>query len=232
MPPNPNPPSPSTSSAADTQNLDLAAARDLAAVIHRHMHTILALKSLKHKCFSKLKIQSQEFFEFSDHSVLSNLYWGVENAETASASPSIDERQSRLDTSEKMLQIPASLDFIDGATLGIPNSYLGCSAYLCLAAVEFMRGNEWRSAAHFLQAVSICPRIVRRDFAPGIWRELVPLSVRREGAESLGFLSAPLDEFDDGMIDDAMRWMAAKYKPLLMYYQIMSAGDYSCRSDA
>ncbi|XP_057772122.1 putative E3 ubiquitin-protein ligase LIN-1 [Salvia miltiorrhiza] len=225
-------PSNPTSSSSAAQNPDIAAARDIAAVIHRHMHAILAEKSLKRKCLSKLKIQSQQFFEFSDHSVLSNLYWGVENAAEAAAllgSLSADERESRLDASEKMLQIPASLDG-GGATLGIPNDRLVCSSYLCLAAVEFLRGNEWRAAAHFLQAVSICPGIVRRDFAPGIWREVAPLFVRRGVRESLG-LSAPLDEFDDGMIDDAMRWMAGRYKPWLMYYQIMSAGD-SCRSDA
>ncbi|XP_042055006.1 putative E3 ubiquitin-protein ligase LIN-1 [Salvia splendens] len=205
--------------------IDIAAARDLAAAIHRHMHAVLANKSLKHKCFSKLNIQSQEFFEFSDHSVLSNLYWGVDNAEAALDSHSYEERESRLDASEKMLQIPASLDG-SGATLGIPNAYLVCSSYLYLAAVEFTRAHQWRGAAHFLQAVSISPRIVCREFAPGIWRELVPLFV----GESMG-LSVPLDEFDDGMIDDAMRWIAQRYKPWLMYYQIMSAGD-SCRTDA
>ncbi|KAL1548460.1 putative E3 ubiquitin-protein ligase LIN-1 isoform X1 [Salvia divinorum] len=212
-----------------TTSIDIAAARDLAGVIHHHMHAVLTKESLKSKCFSKLKIQSQEFFEFSDHSVLSNLYWGVENAEAALESRSTEERESRLDASEKMLQVPASLDG-NGATLGIPNAYLVCSSYIYLAAVEFMRGNQWRGAAHFLQAVSICPRIVCREFTPGIWRELVPLFVGCGVGESMDF-SAPLDEFDDGMIDDAMRWIAGRYKPWLMYYQIMSAGD-SCRNDA
>lgn len=188
-----------------------------------------AQKALKLKCFSNLKIRSQEFFEFSDHSVLSNLYWGIHNAESASQSECVEERETKLETSEKMLQIPASLD-ANGATLGIPNTYLVCCSYFYLSVVEFMRNNDCRAAMHFLHAVSICPRIVCNDFAPGIFHSLLPLFIRHRADKSFTY-SWPLDDFDEAMVDDVMRWIARRFKPWLMYYQIMSTGDF-CRPAA
>ncbi|KAK6161171.1 hypothetical protein DH2020_004552 [Rehmannia glutinosa] len=206
----------------ENQKLDIDTIKSLVTIINQHMHAILENTefqiALKLKCTSKLKIQSQEFFEFSEHSVLSNLYWGIENAESAAQASCLEERIMKLENSEKMLQIPASLDE-NGVTLGICNSYLICCSYFYLSVVELLRENEWQVAMHFLQAVLISPRIICTEFAPGIFQRLFPLFIRPKVEKLLG-------DFDDGMVDDVMRWMAKKYKPWLMYYQIMSTGDF------
>lgn len=63
--------------------------------------------------------QAQEFFEFSEHSVLSNLYWGIESIEAAAGAK---DKVWRLGNSERMLQVPASLDE-NGVTLGMDHSF-------------------------------------------------------------------------------------------------------------
>ncbi|KAK4405553.1 hypothetical protein Sango_0561800 [Sesamum angolense] len=182
-----------------------------------------AQKALKLKCTSKLKIQSQEFFEFSEHSVMSNLYWGIENTESAAQAKCTEDRAMRLESSEKMLQVPASLDE-NGVTLGIPNSFLVCCSYFYLCIVELLRKNEWQVSMHFLQAVSVSPRLVCTELAPGIFQRLFALFIRDKVGKSFG--SGRVNAADDeGMVDDVMRWMARRYKPWLMYYQIMSKGD-------
>ncbi|KAK6161099.1 hypothetical protein DH2020_004480 [Rehmannia glutinosa] len=209
----------------ENQKLDIDTIKSLVTIINQHMHAILenteSQIALKLKCTSKLKIQSQEFFEFSEHSVLSNLYWGIENAESAAQASCLEERIMKLENSEKMLQIPASLDE-NGVTLGICNSYLICCSYFYLSVVELLRENEWQVAMHFLQAVLISPRIICTEFAPGIFQRLFPLFIRPKVEKLLG----DFDYDDDGMVDDVMRWMAKRYKPWLMYYQIMSTGDF------
>ncbi|GER52179.1 transducin/WD40 repeat-like superfamily protein [Striga asiatica] len=223
---------------AENQKLDFDTIKLLVTIINQYMHDILenteAQEALKLKCTSKLKIQSQEFFEFSEHSVLSNLYWGIENAESAYRAQNADEKLIKLDNSEKMLQIPASLDEI-GVTMGISNGYLVCCSYFYLSVVEFVRKNEWQVAMHFLQAVLICPTSVRTEFAPGIYQRLLPIFVRYKFEKKLlcRTLTSDFDDDDDGeddcMVDDVMRWMAKTYKPWLVYYQIMSSGEFKNR---
>ncbi|CAA0817506.1 Transducin/WD40 repeat-like superfamily protein [Striga hermonthica] len=232
-------PSPSQlDSPADNQKLDFDTIKSLVTVINRYTHAILenteAREALKVKCTSKLKIQPQEFFEFSEHSVLSNLYWGIENAESAYLARNADEKMIKLDSSEKMLQIPASLDE-NGVTMGISNGYLVCCSYFYLSVVEFVRRNEWQVAMHFLQAVLICPRSVRTVFAPGIYRKLLPIFVRHKFEKELLCGSRPKNigtlnsDFDDDDEDDVMRWMAKTYKPWFVYYQIVSSGELKNR---
>lgn len=215
-------PSPSPSDFfADNQKLDIESVRSLIAIINQHMHAILgnteSHKALKLKCTSNLNIQSQEFFEFSEHSVLSNLYYGIDETEAAGEAKCVGERRIKLENSEKMLQVPASLDE-NGVTLGIANSYLICCSYFYLSIVEVMRENEWQMAMHFLQAVLVSPRLVYTEFAPGICQSLFPLFLEHKVEES----------FDD--FDDVMRWIARRYKPWLMYYQIMSSVDVCPRN--
>ncbi|KAK4425868.1 putative E3 ubiquitin-protein ligase LIN [Sesamum alatum] len=211
----------------DNQKLELESVRELVFVINQHMNAILedfeAQKALKLKCTSKLKIQSQEFFEFSEHSVLSNLYWGIDNTESAARATCTEDRAMRLESSEKMLQVPASLDE-NGVTLGIPNSFLVCCSYFYLCIVELLRKNEWQASMHFLQAVSVSPRLVCTELAPGIFQGLFALFIGDNVGKSFG--SRRVNAVDDkAMVDDVMRWMARRYKPWLMYYQIMSKGD-------
>ncbi|XP_051127099.1 putative E3 ubiquitin-protein ligase LIN-1 isoform X3 [Andrographis paniculata] len=217
----PSAPSPMDSS----HKLDLESVKTLVRILNQHLHSILddrdAQRALKMKCNSRLKIHAQEFFEFSQHSVLSNLYWGIDGTLAATDAISDEDKATRLETSEKMLQIPASLDD-HGATLGIPNNYLVCCAYFYLSVVELLRKNEWQVAVHFLHAVAISPRIIAAEFTPGIW----PLVIRPMIRTSLD----RFDEIDEAKIDELMKWMAKRYKPWLMYYQIMSNGVEGCRN--
>ncbi|KAL9161312.1 hypothetical protein ABFS82_07G013400 [Erythranthe guttata] len=218
--PPPPPPPPPEFSGENQKPPDIQSVRTLVTIINHHMQTILqnteSQKALTLKCTSKLKIKSQEFFEFSEHSAVSNLYWGIVNADSASQSKCPNQRSIQLDDSEKMLQVPASLDE-NGITMGIPNSYLLCSSYFYLSVVEFLRGDTWQVALHFLQAVSVSPGLVCGEFAPGICRSLLPL------------LLVDISRCDDVMVGDddviTMRWMARRYKPWLMYYRIMSGVD-------
>ncbi|KAL3626532.1 hypothetical protein CASFOL_030081 [Castilleja foliolosa] len=217
----------------ENQIIDINTIISLVSIINQHMHCILenteSQKALKTKCTSKLKFQSQEFFEFSEHSVLSNLYYGIENAESAYRARNANEKSISLEKSEKMLQIPASLDE-NGVTMGVSNGYLVCCSYFYLSVVEFIRKNEWQMAMHFLQAVLVEPRSVYADFAPGIYQRLFPLFMRHEFEKDNGSLL--VSDFDEDVnVDDVMRCMARRYKPWLMYYQIMSSGDFRNRDD-
>ncbi|EYU43962.1 hypothetical protein MIMGU_mgv1a0007472mg, partial [Erythranthe guttata] len=221
IPAPPPPPPPPEFSGENQKPPDIQSVRTLVTIINHHMQTILqntqSQKALTLKCTSKLKIKAQEFFEFSEHSAVSNLYWGIVNADSASQSKCPNQRSIQLDDSEKMLQVPASLDE-NGITMGIPNSYLLCSSYFYLSVVEFLRGDTWQVALHFLQAVSVSPGLVCNEFAPGICRSLLPL------------LLVDISRCDDVMVGDddviTMRWMARRYKPWLMYYRIMSEEEY------
>ncbi|KAL0457419.1 UNVERIFIED_CONTAM: hypothetical protein Slati_1081100 [Sesamum latifolium] len=148
---------------------------------------------------------------------------GIENTESAAQAKCTEDRAMRLESSEKMLQVPASLDE-NGVTLGIPNSFLVCCSYFYLCIVELLRKNEWQATMHFLQAVSVSPRLVCTELAPGIFQGLFALFIRDKVGRSFG--SRRVNAVDDeGMVDDVMRWIARRYKPWLMYYQIMSKGD-------
>ncbi|KZV42141.1 hypothetical protein F511_28817 [Dorcoceras hygrometricum] len=217
----------------DNHKLDFDSVRALVTILNHHISGILedseSIKALKLTCASKLKIQAQEFFEFSEHSVLSNLYWGIESVEAAAAAR---DEAWRLENSERMLQVPASLDE-NGVTLGIENSFLVCCAYFYLSVVEGIRKNEWQVAMHFLQALLVSPRLVHAEFAPGICRDLFPLFVRHKIAKPFGsrrVSAATFRELDDQMIDEMIRWISRIYKPWLMYYHIMSRVDFSQRS--
>ncbi|KAL8481497.1 hypothetical protein ACS0TY_027852 [Phlomoides rotata] len=210
MTPNQTPPSPPLNFSDHNQKLDIESVHNLVSIITHSMHNILEHhQSLKHRCFSQLKIQSQDFFEFSEHSVLSNLYWGIHNILNFD-----DGRETKIEECERMLQIPASLDE-NGVTLGISNGYIVCASCFYLSILEFLRKNEWQSAIYFLQAVSVSPKLVCTEFAPGVCRSLYPLFLRQSDGESV-----PLDD------DEVMRWIARRYKPWLMYYQIMSTTHF------
>ncbi|KAE8668048.1 putative PP1/PP2A phosphatases pleiotropic regulator PRL1 [Hibiscus syriacus] len=66
--------------------------------------------SVRLKCSSRLNFQKQEFFEFSEQAVLSNLYWGIDAIEAALQADSEGESSNWLKESEKMLQVPVLLD--------------------------------------------------------------------------------------------------------------------------
>ncbi|KAL2459268.1 Transducin/WD40 repeat-like superfamily protein [Forsythia ovata] len=222
----------------ENEKLDFESVRAVVTLINQHIHSIFedtqAWKSLYSRCTSKLKIQTQEFFEFSEYSVLSNLYWGIESIEEAFQTKCEEQKTSRLHNSEKLLQDPASLDE-NGMTLGFPNSYLVCCSYFYLSIVEKLRKNEWQAAMHILQALLVSPRLVHTEFAPGVCQNLFLFCIRHEYDKPLAsrrmnvvsFMDFDNDEVDD----DAMRWIARKYKPWLMYYQIMSSGEITSADD-
>ena len=181
--------------------------------------------SLKSRCSSKLRIQKQEFFEFSEQSVLSNLYWGIDNIEAASKAESPEERLFRLKRSEQMLQVPAMLDE-EEITARIPNNYLICCSYFYLSVVRKMQGDEWQAALHFLQAVSVSPRLVRTEFAPELCESLFPASKTSKKKEkndnrSLKCVSLKISEDE---VDETIKQMARRYKECLTYYRVMLYG--------
>lgn len=221
----------------DNEKLDFESVCALVTFIKQHIDSLFedtqTWESLKSKCTSKLKIQTQEFFEFSDYSVLSNLYWGIEGIEEAFQTKCTEQKTSKLQNSEKLLQDPASLDE-NGMTMGFPNIYLVCCSYFYLSIVEKLRKNEWQAAMHFLQALLVSPRLVHSEFAPGVCQNLFLFCIRHESVKTLGsrrMNEVSFTDFDNDEVDDAMRWIARKYKPWLMYYQIMSRGEITSDDD-
>ncbi|CAJ2662194.1 unnamed protein product [Trifolium pratense] len=175
-------------------------------------------KTLKMRCISNIKIQSQEFFEFSDQSVLSNLYYGIDSIETAIKSTHQEERSFNLNNSEQMLQVPAMLDE-DEFTATIPNYYLVCYSYFYLSMVRKLQGDEWQAALHFLQAVLVSPMLVWNEFAPQLCESLF----KKHGNRSLEFVSSSNSEEE---IDEVfVREKARRYKECLVYYQVMLYGE-------
>ncbi|CAL0301615.1 unnamed protein product [Lupinus luteus] len=172
--------------------------------------------TLKLKCTSKLRIQKQEFFEFSEQSVLSNLYWGIDSIEAAIQAQKPEEKSFRLMNSEQMLQVPAMLDEKE-VTVTISNRYLVCCSYFYLSMVRNLQGDEWQAALHFLQAALVYPELVRTEFASELCRSLFD-----NGSESLEHVSAMTSEDD---IDDAIMVMARRYRECLVYYQVMLYGE-------
>lgn len=153
----------------DDDKLDLESVRKVVVVINQHITALLAdtksWKSLKLKCSSKLDVCSNRgYLEFSEQSILSNLYWGIESIEAALQAKWSQERTSRLQNSEIMLQVPASLDE-HGETAGIPNSYLTGYSYFYLSVVRKLQGDEWQVAMHFLQALAVSPRLLHTEIA-------------------------------------------------------------------
>ncbi|XP_027359906.1 putative E3 ubiquitin-protein ligase LIN-1 isoform X1 [Abrus precatorius] len=182
--------------------------------------------ALKLRCTSKLRIQKQEFFEFSEQSVLSNLYWGVDSIEAAIQAQQPEERSFRLMNSEQMLQVPAMLDE-EEVTATIPNRYLVCCSYFYLSVVRKLQGDEWQAALHFLQAVLVSPKLVWTEFASELCESLFPLSNIPKRQENNGHRSLEFDSSrtSEDEINEAVREMARRYKECLVYYQVMLYGE-------
>ncbi|KAF2289162.1 hypothetical protein GH714_029191 [Hevea brasiliensis] len=213
----------------DYERPDLESIKALVLAINEYFLEFLGnadlWNSLKSQCISKLNIRNQEFFEFSEHSVLSNLYWGIENIEAAIQANCTGEKTTRLMNSERMLQAPALLDE-HGVTAGIQNHYLVCCSYFYLSAVRKLQNDEWQVALHFLQAILVSPRLVRTQLAPELCETLFPSSTvlemgimgRKNDNESV------TDFLNEANINDAVREITRRYKHWLMYYQIMLYG--------
>lgn len=182
--------------------------------------------TLKLRCTSKLRIQKQEFFEFSEQSVLSNLYWGIDSIEAAIQAQQPEERSFRLMNSEQMLQVPAMLDE-EEVTATIPNCYLVCCSYFYLSVVRNLQGDEWQAALHFLQAVLVSPKLVWTEFASELCENLfhqsnIPRKQENNVSRSLEYVSPITSEEE---INEAIKDMARRYKECLVYYQVILYGE-------
>ncbi|KAK9287667.1 hypothetical protein L1049_016105 [Liquidambar formosana] len=220
----------SASSSNDHDRIDIESIRVLVILINKHILELLAnpitRNSVRLRCTSKLKIQKQEFFEFSEHSVISNLYWGIESIEFAVQVKASEEKTSRLKNCERMLQVPALLDE-DGVTAGIPNSFLVCCSYFYLSVVRKLQRDELQVALHFLQALLVSPRLVWTEFAPELCESLFAscsVSAGHEGGRRRSLESVSRVDFGEDEIG-VMTKIARRYKDRLMYYQVMLYGE-------
>ncbi|KAJ7955118.1 RING-type E3 ubiquitin transferase [Quillaja saponaria] len=210
---------------------DLKSIWEMVALINQYILGFIenpkTRNSLKLRCSSKLRIEKQEFFEFSDHAVLSNLYWGIDNIDAAIQTEWPEEKSYRLSNSEQMLQPPAMLDEQE-VTARIPNSYLVCCSYFYLSVVRKLQRDEWQAALHFLQAVLVSPILVRTDFAPELCESLFPSSIisgRKADSGSRSLESVSLRDIGEDESNQAIRHMAKRYKECLMYHQVMLYGE-------
>lgn len=205
----------------DQDSFDLESLRVLVNLINEHMDELLAdtkrWKFLKLKCSSKVNIQTQEFFEFSDRSILSNLYWGIENVKAAIQAKSTEDQNSKLKEAEKMLQAPTSLNE-QGFTDRISNCYLVCCSYFFLSIVRKLQSDELQVAIHFMQALLVSPIIVHTEFAPELCRSIY-LSCITSKQRSLKA------DFQEKQASEAMKRIARRYKTWLMYYQVIFYGE-------
>ncbi|CAN4106227.1 unnamed protein product [Withania somnifera] len=210
----------------DDDKLDLESVRSVVAAINQHITALLldakSWKCLKLKCSSKLDVCNRGYLEFSEQSILSNLYWGIESIEAALEAKWTQERPSRLQNSENMLQVPASLDE-HGETAGIPNSYLTGYSYFYLSIVRKLQGDEWQVAMHFLQALVVSPRLLYTEIATDLCRQLSVLCYEQDAHSK----ELPSNYENDNEVYAMMVKMARRYKAWLMYYQIMSSGEGS-----
>ncbi|KDP27810.1 hypothetical protein JCGZ_18890 [Jatropha curcas] len=214
----------------DYERPDLESIKALVIAVNEYFLEFLAnielWNSLKSQCISKLNIRKQEFFEFSEHSVISNLYWGIESIEAAIQEKNAAERLTRLKNSERMLQAPALLEE-DGVTAGIQNHYLVCCSYFYLSLVRKLQNDESQVALHFLQATSVSPRTIRTELAPELCASLFNSRIVSE----MDVISGKNDK--EAIINEAIREIARRYKHWLMYYQVMLYGEtlqWQCRS--
>ncbi|CAL1397240.1 unnamed protein product [Linum trigynum] len=201
----------SISSSHDEETPDIESTKSVVSSITDHIHQLISspsswnsLKSASTSRLSNIVQQNQEnHFELSEHSVISNLYWGIEAIDSAMQAQEVEEgRTSGLKKAESMLQVPALLEE-DGVTAGIHNQYLICCSYFFLSVVKKLQNDEWQVALHFFQAVMVSPRLVRVEFAPRVCEDL----------------------FHESCNDEDVRRMARRYKHRLMYYQVMLYGD-------
>lgn len=217
-------------SVCENERLDLKSIRALVVSINQYIHEFLsngeARTALKLRCTSKLRNQRHGFFEFLEQSIVSNLYWGIENIEDAVQTSTSEARASRLQTAEQMLQVPALLDE-HGETSGMSNSYLVCCSYFYLSVVKKLQGDDWQVALHFLQSLLVSPRLVLTEFAQEFCYSLLlsfAACSRQENGESMRSNSSV--EFGEGDFGESnIRQVARKYKDWLMYYQVMSYGE-------
>ncbi|KAJ4722163.1 RING-type E3 ubiquitin transferase [Melia azedarach] len=193
----------------DHENPDLGLIQVLVNSINQYILEFITnvgnWNALKLRCISKLNIHKQEFFEFSEQSVLSNLYWGIDSIEAAIEAEWPEEKASRLSNSERMLQVPALLDEQE-VTAGIPNSYLVSCSYFYLSVVKKLQQDELQVALHFLQALSGFPTLIGTEFAPKLCESLFP--------------SFPMTKLQEN-VSESMRQMARRYKHWIMYYQVL-----------
>ncbi|KAK9136874.1 hypothetical protein Sjap_007468 [Stephania japonica] len=176
--------------------------------------------TLQAQCAFNIHVHKQ-LLHSSEHSVVSNLYWGIENVEAAIQAKSPEERTSRLKNSEQMLQSPALLDE-HGSTSGIPNQYLICYSYFYLSLVGKLQKDEWQATLHFLQALLVYPWLIRMEISPQLWESLF-LS-HREMGESSSLAMKSISTAGDDAIDEATRLLARRYKHWLMYHKVMLIG--------
>ncbi|KAL0548399.1 hypothetical protein IC582_012848 [Cucumis melo] len=214
----------------ENERLDPNSIRGLVVSINQYIHEFLSnaevRTAVKLRCTSKLRNQRPGFLEFLEQSIISNLYWGIENIEDAVQTSSSEAKATRLQTAEQMLQVPALVDE-HGETSGMENRYLVCCSYFYLSIVKKLQGDEWQVALHFLQSLLVSPRLVLTEFAQEFCYSLLlsfATCSRQENFRSMGF--NPSIEFGEGDYgESSIRQVARKYKDWLMYYQVMSYGE-------
>ncbi|KAK9059158.1 hypothetical protein SSX86_021777 [Deinandra increscens subsp. villosa] len=197
------------------ESIDPDLLRLLVTLINNHITSLISnpnsRKTVHTKCTSNLEIHKQDYsLDFSEHfseqSVVSSLYWGIQSVEDA-----IESKCPRfIQTSEKMLQAPASLNE-NGTTAGISNAYLICCSYFYLCMLRKVQGDEIQVALHFLQAMVVSPEVVRTELAPELYRAMVESCI------------APL-RADLGVGFEGVKLGATSCKAWLMYHQVVSYG--------
>ncbi|KAL5701287.1 hypothetical protein ACHQM5_026638 [Ranunculus cassubicifolius] len=218
------------SSTNDHEILDIESVRTFIVHVNQHIRKFLEdpenRNTLRQRCTSKLKIQKQEFFEFSEHSVLSNLYWGIESIEAAIQAKWPEEKMSRLQSSERMLQVPALVQE-HGNTGGIQNQYIICCSYFYLSLVRKLQRDDWQVTLHFLQAMVVYPWLVRTEFVPELWESIfLPQIMKGRHENGLRDLDTEtVVNYYDNAFDEPTRRLARRYKDCLMYYQVMLYGE-------
>ncbi|KAL8196127.1 hypothetical protein R6Q57_025127 [Mikania cordata] len=200
----------SSSSSSIHESIDPDLLNLLVTLINNHINSLISnpqsRKILSAKCTSNLEIHRHNSSDFNEQSVLSNLYWGIQNVEDA-----IELKcWKQIQTSEKMLQAPASLNE-NAITGGLSNAYLVCCAYFYLCMVGKMQADVLQVAVYFLQAVVVSPEVVRTELAPELYQTVVELCIEP--------LRPGLGDGFDGVV------LGAKtFKAWLMYHQVISYG--------
>lgn len=201
----------SSSSSSHHESIHPDLLRSLVTIINHHINLLLSnsktRKILHTKCTSNVNMHKHKSLDLSEQSVLSNLHIGIQNVELA-----IQTKCKKLiETSENMLQAPASLNE-NGITCGISNAYLVCCSYFYLCLLRKVQGDEIQVALHFLQALVVSPGLVRNELAPELYLTVFESCI------------VPLrPESRDG--DEGVKWGATSYKAWLMYHQVISYGQ-------
>ncbi|XVF38737.1 hypothetical protein REPUB_Repub20aG0127400 [Reevesia pubescens] len=214
---------------------DLESLRAVVNSINRYICELVTdnetRSSLRLKCSSWLNFQKQEFFEFSEHAIISNLYWGIDSIEAVFQAKLAEERTCRLKNSEKMLQVPALLDE-QGITAGIRNEYLVCCSYFYLSVVKNLQNDQLQAALHFLQALLVSPIFFRKEFASELCENLFLSGTGCETQEIGGIRrlqSVSCKDSAQDNLSESTRQMARRYKHWLMYYRVMLYGETTQR---